>query len=75
MFVLAGTFFPITRLPQAAQALAVVTPLWHGVALSRALTIGGVRPVDALIHLAVLSLYVLAGIVAARITYRRRLAS
>jgi lipooligosaccharide transport system permease protein len=75
MFVLAGTFFPISRLPQVVQGIAVLTPLWHGVTLSRALTVGGVRPVDALIHLAVLSLYVLAGIVAARITYRRRLAS
>jgi lipooligosaccharide transport system permease protein len=75
MFILGGTFFPITRLPQFAQVIAYLTPLWHGVALSRALTMGTTLTAgDTLLHLAVLVLYAAAGVYAATITYRRRLA-
>jgi lipooligosaccharide transport system permease protein len=42
MFILGGTFFPITALPTAAQIIAnIVFPLTHSVALTRALTTGG----------------------------------
>lgn len=75
MFVLGGTFFPIGRLPQFAQWIAYLTPLWHGVALSRALTIGGLTVGAALLHLSVLLAYAAVGVYAATITYRRRLAS
>lgn len=75
MFILGGTFFPISRLPEFAQVLALLTPLWHGVALARALTIGGLDPLAALVHLSVLIAYAAAGLFAATITYRRRLAS
>src|SRR5919109_1623224 len=35
MFMFSGTFFPIDELPDALEAIAYVTPLWHGVDLAR----------------------------------------
>jgi lipooligosaccharide transport system permease protein len=37
-----GTFFPITQLPAWVRPVAYATPLWHGVALCRALSLGTV---------------------------------
>ena len=52
LFLFSGTFFPISSLPAALQALAWVTPLFHGVALTRGLSLGtiGDDPVAAAIH-------------------------
>ncbi len=41
MFLLSASFFPITVYPEAAQWLVRVTPLYQGVALLRALMLGG----------------------------------
>ncbi|MDP3984997.1 MAG: ABC transporter permease, partial [Acidimicrobiia bacterium] len=35
LFLFSGTFFPITQLPPWLQPFAFLTPLWHGVELSR----------------------------------------
>ena len=35
MFLVAGTFFPLTRLPQWAQVLGNLNPLYHCVELVR----------------------------------------
>jgi lipooligosaccharide transport system permease protein len=40
MTLFAGVFFPVDSLPPAARALAYVSPLWHGVEMSRAATLG-----------------------------------
>jgi len=72
LFLLGGVFFPIHQLPQLVQWIAWLTPLAHGVALARSLSVG-VVPSSAGIHLAVLLLYLATGIVAARITLQRRL--
>lgn len=74
LFLLAGTFFPIERLPFAAQAVAWLTPLAHGVALTRGLTLGTLSAPAGLIHLAVLVAYFLVGVILARLTLGRRLA-
>jgi lipooligosaccharide transport system permease protein len=74
LFLLGGVFFPIHQLPPFVQGIAWVTPLAHGVALARSLSVG-VLPSSSGIHLAVLLAYVAAGIVAARITLQRRLVS
>ena len=50
MFLFSGTFFPSGSLPQPLEALAYVTPLWHGVDLWRQLTLGDVDPTSALLH-------------------------
>lgn len=57
MFLFSGAFFPITNLPTGLQWIAQLTPLWHGVDLTRMLTVGGVSGVDpgqAAIHVAYL---------------------
>jgi lipooligosaccharide transport system permease protein len=72
LFLLGGVFFPIHQLPQLVQGIAWVTPLAHGVALARSLAFGVLAP-SAGMHLAVLLVYAVIGIVAARITLQRRL--
>lgn len=45
MFILSGTFFPITGLPVGAQMLSkIFFPLTHAVTLTRALTLGSLSP-------------------------------
>jgi lipooligosaccharide transport system permease protein len=72
LFLLGGVFFPIHQLPPLVQGIAWVTPLAHGVALARSLLLGVLTP-SAGMHLAVLLVYAVIGIVAARITLQRRL--
>ena len=73
MFLFSGTFFPIENLPRALEALAYLTPLYHGVTLCRQLTLGDVELWGALGHLAYLLAVIAVGYAAARYTYRRRL--
>ena len=40
MFLFSGTFFPVTQLPGWIRPVAYATPLWHGVALCRELSLG-----------------------------------
>ncbi len=49
-----GAFFPITNLDRPLELLARVTPLWHGVDLTRMLTLGQVDVSTALVHVAYL---------------------
>jgi len=44
MFLFSGTFFPVTQFPLPAQHLVQIVPLYHGVAILRQLTTGGVSP-------------------------------
>jgi lipooligosaccharide transport system permease protein len=74
LFILAGTFFPIGRLPSHIQTVAWVTPLAHGVALTRGLTVGGAATGVAL-HIAVLLAYTLVGFGVAGFALNRRLAT
>jgi lipooligosaccharide transport system permease protein len=63
LFLFSGTFFPIATLPVALQALAWVTPLFHGVALTRGLSLGTIAddPVAAAIHVIYLTTLALVG--------------
>ena len=72
MFLFSGTFFPISTLPTPLEVIAWFTPLWHGVTLCRDLTLGDVSP-DDFLHLAYLVACVTVGLLAARMTYRKRL--
>ena len=40
LFLFSGTFFPVSQLPDWAELLAWLTPLWHGVELCRDLASG-----------------------------------
>ena len=63
LFLFSGTFFPINSLPDALQALAWLTPLFHGVALTRALSLGTVadQPVAMAIHVIYLTTLTIVG--------------
>ena len=53
-FLFSGAFFPVSQLPNWIEWLAYVSPLWHGVELSRDLSLGTVDPWLALGNLAYL---------------------
>jgi lipooligosaccharide transport system permease protein len=61
MFLFSGAFFPIANLDAPLEALAKVTPLWHGVDLTRMLVLGHVDLSTALVHVAYLGVLALAG--------------
>jgi len=70
-----AALLPIDNLPLFVRPLAWFTPLYHGVSLARSFSLGQVDPVADLISRGVLCGFVAAGLVAARITFRRRLES
>lgn len=61
MFLFSGAFFPVSNLNTWMEALAKVTPLWHGVDLTRMLTLGEVDWPLAAVHVAYLVALTLAG--------------
>jgi lipooligosaccharide transport system permease protein len=74
MFLFSGIFFPIDQLPGPLQLLAEVLPLHHGVALARHLVLGDQADrSDQLVHVVVLVAYVVVGIAACLVTFRRTL--
>jgi lipooligosaccharide transport system permease protein len=73
LFLFSGTFFPVTQLPGWLQVVARCTPLYQGVSLCRGLVLGRVSPWDACGQAAYLLVMLVGGVLAARITYRRRL--
>ena len=76
LMLFSGTFFPLSQLPGWLRPLAYATPLWHGVTLCRALSLGFGVHADlpgALGHAAYLTALAAAGIWAGTRTYRRRL--
>jgi lipooligosaccharide transport system permease protein len=73
LFLFSGIFFPITQLPAVIRPLAYLTPLWHGVALCRSLSLGAATWGGALVHVGYLALWAAAGLIAGHRTYPRRL--
>lgn len=61
LFLFSGAFFPISNLPAALEWVARLTPLWHGVDLTRMLLLGQLRPGPALVHLTYLLALSLVG--------------
>jgi lipooligosaccharide transport system permease protein len=51
LFLFSGAFFPISNLSAPLEWVARLTPLWHGVDLTRMLVLGDVEPGAALAHL------------------------
>jgi lipooligosaccharide transport system permease protein len=56
MFLVAGTFFPISSLPPGLQTIAQFNPLYHCVALVRDASLGTMGPAD-LLHAGVLVVF------------------
>jgi lipooligosaccharide transport system permease protein len=75
MFLFSGTFFPLSQLPVWLRVVAYITPLWHGVALCRALSLGNASWAASLGHVGYLSAVVAVSVLAARKTFRQRLAA
>ena len=74
LFLFSGTFFPIEQLPAVIRPVAWVTPLFHGVALTRSLALGhDLDPLVLAVHAAVLVVLVAVGTLVALRTFRRRL--
>ena len=73
LMLFSGTFFPLSQLPAWIRPLAYATPLWHGVALCRALCLGNVTLGAAAIHVGYLVALTAVGLWAGSRTYYRRL--
>lgn len=75
LFLFSGTFFPVSSLPAFLQPIAWLTPLYHGVALTRGLSLGTISedPVQAVINVAFLSAFGIVGTVLAIRTIGARL--
>jgi lipooligosaccharide transport system permease protein len=73
LFLFSGVFFPITRLPRGLQAVAPLTPLYHGVELTRGLTLNTLTSASAAIHVSYLCAVVIGGVLYGIRTFTRRL--
>ena len=60
-FLFSGAFFPVSQLPDWIEWLAYLSPLWHGVELSRDLSLGTVEVLPALGSLAYLAVWFVVG--------------
>ena len=73
MFLFGGAFYPIEQLPDLLEPVAWITPLWHGVELTRGSVLGGLDTEMAFLHIGVLVAFVVIGTLFARRTFTRRL--
>jgi lipooligosaccharide transport system permease protein len=73
LFLFSGTFFPIEQLPDWLEPLAWVTPLWHGVDLTRELATGDVDAALAVVHVVYLVTLTFVGTVLAARACRGKL--
>jgi lipooligosaccharide transport system permease protein len=74
MTLFAGVFFPVDSLPLAARVLAYASPLWHGVELTRAATLGTPTAWGVWAHVGYLVAWSVAGYLLATYRFTRRLA-
>jgi lipooligosaccharide transport system permease protein len=61
LFLFSGAFFPVDNLSPALEQVARLTPLWHGVDLTRMLVLGHLRAGPALVHVAYLLVLAVVG--------------
>ena len=73
MSLFSGVFFPVESLPGALRWIAYALPLWHGVDLSRAATLGVAPAWSPLGHVLYLALWAGAGWLLAYRQFARRL--
>ncbi|MGN9911065.1 ABC transporter permease [Phytohabitans sp. LJ34] len=73
MSLFAGVFFPVESLPVGLRWLAYASPLWHGVDLSRAATLGGPAEWSVTGHVLYLALWAGGGYAIARVRFKKRL--
>jgi lipooligosaccharide transport system permease protein len=73
MFLFSGVFFPIDQLPRLLELVAYLTPLWHGVELTRAVALGVPTISSPLLSVAYLVAWFALGTIAAIAVLRRKL--
>ncbi len=73
LYFFSGTFFAVAQLPHWIQPVAYALPLWHGVELCRTLSLGTATWSGVALHVGYLLVLTVAGVLVARVTYRRRL--
>jgi lipooligosaccharide transport system permease protein len=73
LFLFSGAFFPISNLDPWMETLARITPLWHGVDLTRMLTLDEIDVRLALVHVTYLTVLAAVGWVLAVRRLGRRL--
>jgi lipooligosaccharide transport system permease protein len=73
MFLFSGAFFPITQLPEWLQAVALATPMYHGVELSRAIVVGTEPSVAWWVSVVYLIVWIVAGTALSLGPFRKRL--
>lgn len=75
LFLFSGTFFPIEQLPDWMEPLAWLTPLWHGVELTRWAALGLDTTASPTLHIGVLVAVIAVFSVTSTRVMRRRLIS
>ncbi|NBU54732.1 MAG: ABC transporter permease [Acidimicrobiia bacterium] len=73
LFLFGGAFYPIEALPGILKPIAWVTPLWHGVELTRGFVLETIGFFAVLGHLAVLFAYITLGLYLCDRYFTRRL--
>lgn len=68
-----GVYFPIERMPALLQQLALLTPLYHGVALARGVSLQTLTVTAASSHVAYLVLMTAVGVRLATASFTRKL--
>jgi lipooligosaccharide transport system permease protein len=74
LFLFSGTFYPVSQLPDWVQPIVWLSPLWHGIELSRgAAGVPGSPHFPWWIHFALLSILFVAGLFIAMRNFTKRL--
>jgi len=73
LFLFSGTFFPIDQLPPIVQPIAYLTPLYHGVTLTRGLALETITPAQLVLSTGYLVVVAIAGTFLFDRALRRRL--
>jgi len=73
MFLFSGVFFPITELPGWLQAVALATPMLHGVELARAIVVGTEPAIAWWISVLYLTAWIVVGTALCLGPFRKRL--
>jgi lipooligosaccharide transport system permease protein len=73
LFLFSGTFFPVSQLPDWAERIALLSPLYHTAELCRGFTTGSIDLVDAAGNVVALLAFVAAGYVWGVRSFERRL--
>ena len=73
LILFSGVFFPIENLPAGLYPVAWLSPLWHGVELSRGATTGSLGGGAFVLHISYLLAFMAVGLAWGNRTFNRRL--